>query len=136
MIHPESNQQFDLAATVQFKANDHIGSIDFPYVLTMDESLCKTIKFSDAVYNQRYEVYPQVFQDLIHIEYTTLEADANANIRITDVFGHEIMQSRQILVKGFNDIQLDLKQIQIPGSYFISLMTNQKQLTKLIQKIN
>jgi len=136
LIHPESNQQFDLAATVQFKANEHIGSVDFPYVLKMDESICKTIKFSDAVYNQRYEVYPQVFQDLIHIEYTTLEADANANIRITDVFGHEIMQFKQILVKGFNDIQLDVKQIQIPGSYFISLMTNQKQFTKLIQKIN
>ena len=59
------------------KSNDHIGSVDFPYVLTMNESICKTIKFSDVIYNERYEVFPQVFQNLIKMEYTSKRSGCN-----------------------------------------------------------
>ncbi|MBK6859645.1 MAG: hypothetical protein IPG95_05095 [Saprospiraceae bacterium] len=136
LIHPVKNLQFDLNATCQFIANEHIGSVNFPYVLKMDESICKNIKYSDEVYNERYEVFPQVFQDVVHIEYTAKAAETNATIRITDMMGQEILQYRLNLEKGFNELLVDTKQIQIPGSYFISLVTQQKQFTKLIQKVN
>ena len=136
LIQPEINQVFDLDAAIQFKSNDHIGSVDFPYVLTMNESICKTIKFSDVIYNERYEVFPQVFQNLIKMEYTSREADANASILITDILGREILQYKLNLQKGYNSIQLDGERILMPGSYFISLNTQQKKFTKVIQKVN
>lgn len=137
LIHADKNTVFDLKRSIQFIPNEHLGNMDFPYTLEMDDFLCKTIKYNNDQFNGRFVVYPQVVKDAFNIEFTAMNEDDHASLSITNMLGQEVINKKVYLRKGFNAFTQDISQLNgVAGSYVVRLLTKEKFYSEFIQKIN
>lgn len=77
-------------------------------------------------------VYPNPVDKVLHITLNS-KVQQNANVRLIDISGRTLLETKQTLYKGQNEIQIDMEQLQT-GIYFLHLQSGEEKLIRKIMK--
>ena len=133
LIDKKTDVSYKLDVKLPFKANDALGSIDFPYLIEIPKAICE--KLSTEENKERFIVYPHVFDDLINMEYNATNEDPAAIIKISNLQGKVLLVKQIELNRGYNHKQIDLSKLDlVPSGYIFELITADKQKSQAIFK--
>ncbi|NEN24299.1 hypothetical protein G3O08_12370 [Cryomorpha ignava] len=131
-IDRENGEIWQATGGVGYNGNDHIGSIDQPYILQLPSDFCRS---SSAPASSIFSVYPTLFQNYLEIKFMASANEGTAVVVIRDMSGRDIYSEQLIAVEGLNQWILDLPEGKFAtGAYVITLTTNAAIHTEKIFK--
>ena len=135
LLDRKSGMTFPIDRSLLFRANDDLGSLDFPYSIELPAAICE--KLSTKENEDRFVVYPHVFEEVLTMEYNAAGEDPHASVRISNLQGKVLFVEQVELRKGFNARTFDVSKLHLnPGAYVFELMSSDKQRIQKIIKSN
>ena len=123
----ESEQVFTLENNIEFEGNQVIGTINNPFMFTVNTSLNKPESDFD------FAVYPNPFNDVFELEFM-LEESVNVDIKIVDVMGRIVEEiSSDVFTHGKYSLGVDGEKYE-KGIYFVEVSIDGILFKKLIIK--
>ncbi|MBK8954967.1 MAG: hypothetical protein IPM34_05340 [Saprospiraceae bacterium] len=131
LIDRKTDVEYKLDLKIPFEVNASLGEMDYPFEFKIPQSICE--KLSTEENEDRFVVYPHVFEDVINVEYNATIDDPNAILKITNMDGKAIFLKQVAIHKGFNHHKLDLKKLNLPpAAYVIELISADKHKSQKI----
>jgi len=138
LLNLENGKAIDLEQPLQFETNNHIGDINAPFMINISDAVCQQINPDITGKESVFTAFPTIFTESFSVDYIAEQADDNATIRLTNMFGQVVYTSQVSLIEGWNRERLDLSKYELAsGLYTVEIFTNGKhESIKMIKTIS
>lgn len=127
LLDLEKGTAIDLKQPLQFETNNHVGEVNAPFMINISDVVCQQINPEVAVKESVLTAFPTIFSESFSVDYIAEQADDNATIRITNMFGQVAYTSQISLIEGWNRERIDLSKYELAsGLYTVEIFTNGK----------
>jgi hypothetical protein len=127
---------YPLDRSLAYIPDTHLGSLESPFQLEMNEETCFKMKADAGVLSSYFKVYPTVIENTLNLDYIGHAQDLESKARLYNVWGQKVWESVVKIEQGFNRIELDMSRLDLaPGVYHFILDSNgTTESVKLISK--
>ncbi len=116
---------YSLGNSIQFKANEHVGSIENPYWLKISKELCQEVQVMDQAYLNDLNLFPTITKLKLTANILSDNDYTNSVLQCSDVFGKICFKIPVEIRKGMNQIPIHLEHYNpSPGSYLLEWSTD------------